>query len=221
MQVMSLLCQWTLCMHQPQVCSAVHKNMRRLQERARMMLRLNRCARPTWRSTTSRKASVHRPFSVSNEMSTTMLSTRHFSSFTCVGQGRLHAHASKRFMGASWERVLAARGGKMHALAKPPQPQHNRPTRSTAQHHDLANVAGLCPRRPVQQRPLHSKALRRLTTQIRTLTSSLVKHLLYLLSMTFATQVSTCPALRHCSTSLSSDCPSSAKARLHEPASLT
>ena len=39
----------------------------------------------------------------------------------------------------------------MHALAKPPQPQDNRPTQSTAQHHNLANVAGLCPRRPVRQ----------------------------------------------------------------------
>ena len=51
------------------------------------MLRLNRCSCPMSRSMDSRKSTVHMPPMVSKLISTTMLSTKHFSSFTCMGKG--------------------------------------------------------------------------------------------------------------------------------------
>lgn len=104
------------------------------QGRARMMLRLNRCARPTCRSTTSRNASVHRPFSVSNEMSTTMLSIRHFSSFTCTPRRAACSRAPvKGYPGP--ERSLPAQSGillrQMHAHAQPHLASHSRAWHST------------------------------------------------------------------------------------------
>ncbi len=51
-----------------------------------MMLLLNRCSCPMSRSMDSRNSTVHMPAMVSKLMSTTMLSTKHFSSFTCMGK---------------------------------------------------------------------------------------------------------------------------------------
>ena len=53
----------------------------------RIMLRLKRCSCPIKRSMDSRNSTVHMPPMVSKLMSTTILSTKHFSSFTCIEKG--------------------------------------------------------------------------------------------------------------------------------------
>jgi len=62
----------------------LHQYYRRLQMcLTRITLLLNRCWPWMCLSMDSRKATVHKPPSVSKEISTTMLSTRHFRSLTC------------------------------------------------------------------------------------------------------------------------------------------
>ena len=83
-----------------------------------MILRLKRCSLLINRSMDSRKHTVDMPPSMSKLMSTTMLSTKHFSSFTCTALVAQQDTSFLQYRGMLGEILKHNASGARQALGK-------------------------------------------------------------------------------------------------------